>query len=300
MTMRNRIRTGCVIICSCLALASSSGATRVAKLPTQQLFQQSVLVFIGTAREAPEACKGVDNPCTGVAFTDLEILAGKANGRRQLEFALPEGLLSDGTSLKVAGAPEFLAGERYLIFVRAGDWHLTPATNWFHSVFRELQVGTQGQQPRTILFVDQDGRAVTGIGDNGFQLGGRISPPDRLLRPAELTSGGAQFRQLASRPPTIDAQAKSAVASHDAQAFGRLGMPKDRLLEAIAEYAKKYRVNETEPIQLRSSKSGLHDAQHQREKHDPGLQKASVERPRFRRLVFRRRAMTRPRRSQRK
>jgi hypothetical protein len=199
----------------------------VAQLPVKQLFAETALIFVGTAKDAPEICKRVDGPCTGVAFTNIEVVAGKFDTSQGVEFALPEGSLPDGTSLKIAGAPAFLSGERYLVFVRAGAWRLTPVTNWFHSVFREIQVGPQGQQ--ITLFVNDDGRAVTGLGEQGFELGERIAPPARQLRTALNTPGGGQSGIKSNRPPAFEASVKAALASKDPKLIARLGMPKEKL-----------------------------------------------------------------------
>ena len=38
------------------------------------------------------------------------------------------------------GAPVFEKGNAYFVFLRNGDWNITPVTNWYHSFFREVEV----------------------------------------------------------------------------------------------------------------------------------------------------------------
>jgi hypothetical protein len=279
MNMHSRATIHWVLFVIGLGVSPGAGATRVPTLPIKDLFQKTALIFIGTAKEAPEACRGVEPPCTGVAFTGVEVVAGKRDTAAELAFALPEGAFPDGTSLKVAGAPQFNSGERYLVFVRAGGWYLTPVTNWFHSVFREFAVGAPGSSAPASLFVDHDGRVVTGLDERGFQLGERIAPPAQLMRREQVTRGGAQSGMASSAPPTIDDKVKAALASGDAPAIARLGMPKDRLIEAIARYAQQIGLSQSEPIESKPRKSGRYDTQRRPEQSEAGLGKAAPELP---------------------
>lgn len=274
----------CLIVVLLLAVtALDAEATRVAVLPVKQLFSQTGLVFIGTAKYAPEICKRVDGPCTGVAFTNIEVVAGESDTSHGIAFLLPEGDLPDGTSLKIAGAPTFLSGERYLVFVRAGAWHLTPVTNWFHSVFRECPVGLKDRQ--LILFVNEDGRPVTAFDERGFQLGERIAPPARQIATALQARGGARSGIKSSQPPIVEKKVKAALASGPNE-IAPFGLPKEKLIQAIARYASKLGLNRTDKIQFQASKSGVHDDQRQPGPNAAGLSKEVVERQLSRREVF--------------
>lgn len=274
VSQRRVILHGASLAFICMVVSSNGWATRVPKLATKELFQKTALVFVGTAKAAPEICKGMDGPCTGVGFTEIEVVAGKLDNRQEISFALPEGALPDGTSLKIAGAPDFIPGVRYLVFIRGGDWQLTPVTNWFHSVFREVRLGARGE---AVLFADHQGLAITGLNETGFQLGERIAPPHDLQRSSATGPGGAQSGAAHSRPPKVDNKAKQTLASNAAAAV-QLGAPKERLVETIAQLARQYGLNETEPVRFRPGKSSVSGLQRSPEAQpNVGLEKAAPE-----------------------
>jgi len=253
-------------------VATQAQATRVQKMSAKELIQKSALIFIGTARPALEACRGVAGPCTGVGFVDIEIVAGAADRQRKLEFTLPEGPLPNGSSLKIAGAPEFVPGERYLVFVRAGAWHLTPVTNWFHSVFREV-APIAGVNVK--LFVDHDGRAVTGFGEGGVVVGERVAQPNMLLRPPP--TGTERSGAVASPSVSIDDKVRRALASRDAAAISALGISKAKLVEAIAAYARTIGLDQKNPVQFRPAADGRTARQASPAASDGGMSKAAPE-----------------------
>jgi hypothetical protein len=264
-------------VLAALLVASNAGATRVARLPAKALFPKTALVFIGTAKPAPEVCKGVDPPCTGIAFTDVEVVAGSFDTTQPLEFALPEGQLPDGHWLRIVGAPVFHPGERYLLFVRAGAWHHTPVTNWYHSVFRELEVGPKGQQ--SILFVDDDGRAVAGLSEAGFELGPRIAPPAWRQDPGLRDRHGARAGVRSTLPSPLEPAVKAALLSGDPKAVAQLGLPKEKLLPLIARWSREIGLSKDQKIQARASRSGRFSSQRKAAGDQPGMEKAAVELP---------------------
>lgn len=142
-------------------------------MPMRELLARTSLVFLGTVEKVDGECSGRQRPCTRVLFRNVDVIRGKPPGQ-EIAFQLPEGRLEDGTSLRLMGAPRFAPGERYLVFVRRGDWYLSPVTNWLHSVFRE--VGARDREGR--FLVNSAGLAVTGIDDAGFVLGDAIAAPD--------------------------------------------------------------------------------------------------------------------------
>ena len=270
--------------------AANLATARVAKLSAKELFQKSAMVFIGTAKEDADICKGLEPPCTGIEFTSVNVVASKFDPPRRLQFALPEGPLPDGTSLKIAGAPEFIPGQAYLVFVRAGAWHLTPVTNWSYSYYR--QVGLDRQRDQDSLFVDDQGRVVTGLDEHGFQVGARIAPPSTVLRTA-TTRGGGTSAVVNSSPPSIDEKVKATLAANDPKAMSQLGMSRESLVNTIAQYAKMFGLNQTDRVQLRPSRSGAYDVQQKPAQTEPGMEKAVYERPLPRSAIFERKGRDR-------
>src|SRR5262245_32267618 len=118
------ILIGSVLLLLSLTNVQPIGATRVPKLGIDELLTQSALVFVGTVSAMDFGCHSKGHPCTQVTFVDIEVIVGVFQ-EKELSFFLPEGPLGDGTSIKIAGAPIFERGERYLLFVRGGDWHMT-------------------------------------------------------------------------------------------------------------------------------------------------------------------------------
>ena len=227
--------------------ADEARATRVRPMPVKDLFQGTALVFVGTARDAAEPCKEVPQPCRGVAFDKLEVVAGSLpRESAELAFALPEGRLADGTELRIVGAPVFEPGERYLVFVRSGEWFLTPVTNWFHGFFREIAVGPEG---RDTLFVNHQGLAVTGLGEEGFILGERIAAPRDVLE----TARGARFGTASNDVAPVAEKVRKLLAQG---AAAELGMPKEKLLAEIARWSERYGLGTRGEVRFAPSRAG--------------------------------------------
>jgi hypothetical protein len=216
----------------------------------------------------------VPPPCTGVAFEKVEVWAGQldAASAERLAFALPEGELKDGTWLRVAGAPRFAPGERYLVFVRAGEWSITPVTNWFHSVFRELPVGREGRQR---LYVDPAGLVVTDLTEKGFVLGERIAPADDEFAGEDAPGAGRSGVRLSEAPPVSEKVRK--LLEDPAADVAQLGLTRERLKEAITRLAERYPLRSATEIRYRPRGGGGASAvQRKPEASEAGLEPARV------------------------
>jgi hypothetical protein len=234
-----------------------------------QLFSSSGAVYIGTVRAVETPCPDRKPPCTRVAFTDVELIAG-ALPEREFTFALPEGLLEDGTIFKIAGAPTFHVGQRYLVFVRAGDWFNTPVTNWFHSIFREVQL-PGGKSPA--FFINPEGRAVLEVDETGFRLGERLAPPEGAL--SEGSTGGVRAQpglSLSSGPPLSDAVRELLAGRAN---LARFALPKDDLLQRLRALARTYGIQADVPVRLEPAASPLRGRQ--ATSVEQGLDKAATE-----------------------
>jgi hypothetical protein len=148
---------------------SSAHATRSERPSAANLISRSALVLrVRATNVDPRAFdRATDESLTHVELTILERLAG-AWPSKSISFSLRGGLLPDG-KLRWFDLPMMTEGESYLIFVRPGEYATSPFTNEGFGVMREAQVGG------TLILVDQDGRAVLGLGENGFEIGDKVT-----------------------------------------------------------------------------------------------------------------------------
>lgn len=146
-------------------------ATYVPKMDTKSLVSGTALVLEGTVSEVDTAAGDENGPKTRVTFTVDEVVFGDYAGSK-MTFELPVGELPDGTFMMISNSPFFDEGQSYLLFVRDGDWNLTPVTNWNHSYFRKVE---QGNVP---YFVSETGRGVSQIGETGIDLAEKIAAPN--------------------------------------------------------------------------------------------------------------------------
>lgn len=222
------------------AFLPSAEATRVPKMNMKELITKTGLIFIGTVVNL-DRCSQEESPCTRVVFGNLEIINGKAPDK-ELAFLLPEGMLKDGSYLRVVGAPTFSKGERYLVFVRSGDWHITPVTNWFHSSFREITI--QGL-PNVTFFVNYDGRAVKDITESGFVLGQVIAPPQSYLNSAKRDALHGTARGAVSESPAINSKIEELSKMQGAKPgeidVSSIGLTKDKFVQLIREWVQRVR-----------------------------------------------------------
>jgi hypothetical protein len=248
----------------CPILVPLSSATRVPIMAAEELIRKSGAVFIGTVAEVDPTCRRGYDPCTSVTFSDVEIVAGRLP-EGELTFRLAEGQMADGTTLGIAGAPQFLAGQRYLIFARAGDWFNTPVTNWFNSVFRELRIGKG-----VSVFVNYQGRAVQGVTEQGFTLGKQLAPPDEMLALNAADPAARRSEMMASEPPEGDKQ--DGFAQHGD--FSK-AMPKEDLMREIQKLVHQYGLAVDQPVRLSPPQSGPPGDQEAAVAGAPGLEPAA-------------------------
>lgn len=153
--------------------------TSVPQLSLEGLLDKSALVFRGSVLQVDrQFFDSVTNtPFTKVVFAVNEVIGGEWSDPT-IEFMVPGGIYPDGSFLEHVGSPQFLEGKKYLVFIRAGKWHITPVTNWWHSVFTEVEV-----DGKTVL-MSQSGRVVTELNAKGFVLGKKIASPamDEVMR----------------------------------------------------------------------------------------------------------------------
>jgi hypothetical protein len=222
----------------------SALATRVPVMPMEKLFGNSAAVYLGTVRSVESPCREGKPPCTAVTFTDIELLAGKLPDK-ELRFQLPVGPMGDGTFFRIVGAPIFHSGQRYLVFVRSGDWYNTPVTNWFHSVFREVR---PTGDPKRAFFVNTEGHAVRTVDEGGFHLGEPLAPPEEAL--SEQPSGVLQSqprRSVSNGPRPSEGARKVLAGSGD---LAGVALPSAEVARLVREMSLKFPLRTNPPVRL--------------------------------------------------
>jgi len=157
-------------ILTTLLCATHASATVVPQQPLNELLDATSFIFIGEVIELDEYAWEEDtgNPQTEVMFSVNEVIDGDY-AEDTIKFTLPYGYLEDDSYFEIVGSPHFLEGEEYLLFVRDGDWYLTPITNWYWSVFRNETIdGTE-------YWVTQDGLLLESFDSNGAKIGPKVA-----------------------------------------------------------------------------------------------------------------------------
>lgn len=179
-----------------LARPGGLGATTLLPVEAEGLVDQASLIFVGTAIRQDVALSGDGSfPFTFVTFRVDQTLKGRtADG--ELTLAIPGGPLGD-RFVRVEGAPEFVDGEDYLLFVSANGAREFPILGWTQGQFRFQRDPGSGRR----LLTDMDGRAVLGIRNGRWvRTPKSIAPdgaaPDRDLGVKILWSDGAEVTPL--------------------------------------------------------------------------------------------------------
>ena len=122
--------------------------------------QTSAIVEATLDRTAVEYAPGT-GPWTRFEFSNVAVHRGDFSGET-LSFVQQGGLLPDGRLMVLSHVPRFIAGERYLIFLRNTSWHLSPVVGEY--AFRmAYEAGRQ-------LLIGQNEGAVVGAGEKGIRL----------------------------------------------------------------------------------------------------------------------------------
>jgi hypothetical protein len=188
-----------------------SGATALAaKRPAAtvpELFAASGAVFVGTVEEVdedaamkagkfdPRKSESIDGALTRITFSVEEVLFGDVP-TRQVELVVRGGLLPDRSFEEWSTVPVFSAGDRYVVFVRAGDFTIQPFVRAEGSVLRFVETGE-----RSVL-VDENGRGLVQRKDGALGWTMRVAETMKARRIA-------QRRSLQSSHAVIDPESSA-------------------------------------------------------------------------------------------
>jgi hypothetical protein len=143
--------------------APRAGATVVVAKDFAALCAEADLIFVGTVAGVASRWSDPQRQAieTEVTFTDLTWLRGGSETPVRLRFAGGE---MEGLHEAVAGVPRFAVGERRVVFARAGHY-ASPIVGFNQGLFRVVD-GASGP-----VVLDEEGRAVTGVGRAALQRG---------------------------------------------------------------------------------------------------------------------------------
>jgi len=174
---------------------------------TRALIAQTAAVVEGDVVGVEYTYDERQGPRTIVTLGNLRTRLGRYEGDK-VRLSTLGGPLPDGRRLYVPELPEIAESGRYLVFLRNDRWLYSP-------VLSDLALRLETVGDRAVV-IDQDGRAVTGVGHGGLR---RDDP--------------ALFE------PVHDAKRPSAPPVLRSKDVPRAALTSDRLVAALAEYAKK-------------------------------------------------------------
>lgn len=171
---RRGTRKGLVVGALFAALGFIAPVEASPELKTTDLIRESALIgmFEVTELDPYAYDSSTETERTRVVLEIKELLYGEWP-EGELDFLLPYGIFPDGSETVWTEIPLLAAGEEYLLFIREGEWHVTPIVG--NAAYRAHQLNGQ-----TVL-VDEEGRAVRNLNDYGFALDHKVAPSSREL-----------------------------------------------------------------------------------------------------------------------
>lgn len=172
-----------------------ANATRVPHATPQHLVNDSAVILIGTVTALGYEYSRSGEPITTVRLQRLEAVTGKEELApyldRGLTLSLAGGLMKDGAFQEIAGLPTLELGHTYLLFLRGGDWTLSPFTGWTQGVFQII--AGPDRQRRLLTY---EGQIVNGIRPDQFLTVPLLSPgSDRKRPPTDAQRGQLEISE---------------------------------------------------------------------------------------------------------
>jgi hypothetical protein len=203
-------------------------------------------------------CEG---PRTIIHLTRVSALLGSPPAGSTLDLRVFGGPRANGGWISISEAPRYILGAHYVLFLRNTDWRFSPVIGGY-----AFRLETLAGKP---VLVDSDGHIITGLTDEGIQLGAQVTAPagqavKGMQRPTGFqpaaSAGSATVcgpndqRACGSTPPTADLQQQ-----HQLHASGRFARPPQlegitaqtvaraatpaQLLDPIRRWADEHHVN---------------------------------------------------------
>ena len=148
----------------------SARASTVEPLTFSQVVVGAEFIAVGTVSAITETWDAErELPFTEVTFSTLEGLKGEVGTELTLQFV--GGAAPDGLTLAIAGMPQFVVGDRAVVFAAGNGTQVCPLVGWEQGLYRLFY--DAGQDAFTVA--DHAGQPVVGIEGAAGQLEARIS-----------------------------------------------------------------------------------------------------------------------------
>ncbi|MCA9562855.1 MAG: hypothetical protein KC561_05160 [Myxococcales bacterium] len=168
--MRTSLSMAMALALALLVIARVAEATIVLPEPIKESVQHSGMI----ARIYIDRVTLIGNdPDYGWPLTEVTAVTtgdfGWGTPLEKFSLILNGGIDKDDTVTGWIGAPEFLPGREYVVFLASYEWVMTPVTNWGYTVFEVADLDGK------LVWLYQDGRCVGGFDDEwGFHPGPQI------------------------------------------------------------------------------------------------------------------------------
>ena len=167
---------------------------------------QTAAVVEGVVSEIRHDYSDEDGPWTRVTLSGIKTHLGQVPASFEIRHF--GGPLPNGRTVVAAELPVFVQGKRYVVFLRNTQWNLSP-------VVGDLALRVETLDGTEVL-VDSDGRAVTGVGARGVEMGPALfEGPQFDGKPSKALAGAMArlTRQPLDRAGLLRALNGSAAAS---------------------------------------------------------------------------------------
>lgn len=147
-------------VCSLLLrLPTPAGATTVLSLSFDSLVEEAEVIAVGTVTAIENTWDADRNvPHTFVTFSNLEVLKGEAD-QTELTLRFLGGPTPDGTTMQIAGVPQFTPEERAVIFCVGNNHQAVPLVGVWQGVYRVVFDAERGED----TLYDHAGQPLTAL-----------------------------------------------------------------------------------------------------------------------------------------
>lgn len=159
------------LVATLVLCGSVAQATVVQRMTVAEQVVEADLIFVGTMKHTETVLsKDGKFPFTLVTFEAREVVKGDAPGLVTLRLAGGE---TSREVVAIAGMPDFVLGESYLLFVKDNGEAGCPVLGWSQGKLRFVTDQESGRE----LLVDARGAVLTGIASGQWS---RTHAPDQL------------------------------------------------------------------------------------------------------------------------
>lgn len=130
-------------------------ATTVLEKDFPALVDEADTIAVGTVT-AIEVDQINETPVTLMTFSDIDILKGDAH-QEELTVQILGGPAPNGLRLQIAGVPQFILGDRMVVFIVGNETQAVPFVGMWQGVYRVVR------EADTEIMADHAGRPLTAL-----------------------------------------------------------------------------------------------------------------------------------------